>query len=239
MTITESLLEVQEFDLGADALRKQREELPQRAAQRRAQEATDALDLTIAEHEGRRSALNDRERALAETVAEAASRAAEVESQLYSGEVTAAKDLQALQQELELQRAKQRELEDGELELLEEMESADGEIAAQREKREALAARVREIGDEIREAEDEIDRQLADLAARRVGPAGQVPEATLILYDKRRAKPSLRGRGVAMLGAGNCTGCRVTLPVMEYSRIKLAPDDALECCPSCSRVLVH
>jgi len=230
---------VQDLDLASDRLSVRRRTLPERAALRQSHAAAAALDEGHAGLLERREALSRSEHTLSGEVAEVAAKAKEVEDTLYSGSVTAPKELEALQEEIRLLRERQSGLEEREMELLEEIDGVEGEMAENRSDRERAESEGGELEAEILRAEGEIDGELVELAERRGGRAGEVPAGILAEYERLRTKERLAGRAAAPLGKGGCGGCNVRLPVMEYNRMREEPEDALICCGSCGRVLVR
>ena len=162
-----------------------------------------------------------------------------MEDTLYSGTLTATKELEAHQEELRVLREKQSELEENEMEILEQIEELEAETAANRESRQACDADAAALEAAIAKAEGEIDGELAKLAERRGGPAGGLPAPVLADYDRLRGRERLRGRAAAELAGGVCGGCRVKLPVLENSRIQAEAWDAVVHCTGCGRLLVR
>jgi predicted nucleic acid-binding Zn-ribbon protein len=187
----------------------------------------------------RRETSSVQERELGSEVNALSAKVKEVEETLYSGSVRAPKELGALQEEIRLFRVRQSELEERELELLEEIERTDEEMAANRAARMAVDSEAQALEARIREAEAEIDAELAELGKRRDARATGLPPDVLVEYDRLRTRERLGGRAAAPLVQGSCGACRVKLPVLEHSRIRAEPEDALVCCMHCGRVLVR
>jgi predicted nucleic acid-binding Zn-ribbon protein len=123
------LLELNRLDSEADGLHKRRETLAERAKLlARAAEIT-LLDAGCSEAGERRTGLGREERRLEGELADLAARAKQVEERLYSGKVTAVKELEGLQLELDVFKRNRGELEDAEMVVLEQAEGVDGEIA--------------------------------------------------------------------------------------------------------------
>jgi predicted nucleic acid-binding Zn-ribbon protein len=233
------LLDVQALDLERDALAERRRTLPEREALRRAHARAGELDADHAALLERRDALTRSEHTLATEVAEVARHAKESEDTLYSGSVRVAKELASLQEEVRLIRAKQSGLEEQEMTLLEEIDGLESAMRANREEREALDVETARLEAALRAAESEIDAQVAGLVEKRAGQLGGIPAPVLAEYERLRGKERLHGRAAAPLAGGNCGGCRVQLPVLEYNKMKAQPEDALLVCPHCARILVR
>ncbi|MHA7836396.1 MAG: zinc ribbon domain-containing protein [bacterium] len=239
MATLKALLDVQTLDVARDRLVLRRETLPERVALDQVLAGRTPLDEAHAAQTARRDERARGERDLGREVAALAARIQEAEETLYSGSVRAPKELESLQEEIRLLRARQDELEEREMTLLEEIEQ---EERAMRENRARLEESDREA-DRLRaaigEAESEIDAELDRLAAERAPETSQLPPAILAEYERLRGRPRLAGRGAAPLDAGSCGGCRVKLPVMEYHRLKAEPEEALLTCMNCGRLLIR
>jgi len=110
---------------------------------------------------------------------------------------------------------------------------------ANRATRKQCDRETRRIAAALQAAETEIDAELAQLGAQRREKVGDLPAAIVAEYDRLRGKDKLAGRAAALLVDGECGGCRVKLPVLEYNRMRAKPEDTLLTCPRCARVLVR
>lgn len=233
------LLEVQELDLASDQLNERRSTLPEREALRQCHANIADIDAAHVALLERREALGRDERELAGEVGAMASRAQEADDTLYSGTIKVAKELSAVQEEVRMLREKQSALEERQMELLEEIDQLESETSDNRSTRTRKVAEGEEIQQAIGRAEGEIDAELARLVGERSPLAGEVPANILADYERLRTKERMAGRAAAPLADGSCGGCRVRLPVMEYTRMKAEPEDKLLTCTRCSRILVR
>ena len=163
-------------------------------------------------------------------------RAARDQQRLDAGGV-AAREVTALQHELQSLARRQSDLEDQELELMERLETAEAALAAAREGHE----KARE---ELARAEQLRDDVLADLAdsitrheAARAVVAGGIPAPLLSLYDRIRSQT--RTTGAALLKARQCQGCRLELFGKELAEVRGADPDEVVRCDNCGRILVR
>ncbi len=239
MSNTAALVRVQELDLEADALRARRLELEASRELDQCRAEARELDAVLDSTRAGRETLARAERALAAEVAAVAEKAKDVEATLYSGRVTIPKELEALQDDLQMLRSRQRELEDQELEQLEAIETLEAELAATETRRAALGARAESLAAEVDRAVEEIRSELARIEVAHSEVASRLPSPVLAMYRRLRGNRRLAGRVVAELGDGICRGCRVQLPILEHNRIRAEPPDAVVCCPGCSRLLVR
>jgi predicted nucleic acid-binding Zn-ribbon protein len=148
-----------------------------------------------------------------------------------------ARELEALQHELESLNRRQTELEDVELALMERREQAQAAV-------EEIVARLAATRERQAETETRRDAALAEIAAQEAAQTearkplvGQLPTDLLGLYE--RIRDDSGGIGAALLRAGRCGGCRLDLPGSERARIKAAPPDEVVRCDECRRILVR
>jgi predicted nucleic acid-binding Zn-ribbon protein len=230
------LLELADLDAELARLDHRRRGLPEVAElarlEARAGELKDALVVTEPE-------LGDlsREQSRSERdVEQVRARIEKDRARLDAGQVSAARELASLQSEIENLHRRQGDLEEVVLELMERRET----LASQRD--EATAARDH-LGDEIAEvaarrdaAFAEIDEQAAKALDQRGSVAADVAADLLALYDQIRKS---KGVGAAMLRAGRCEGCHLSLNAADLNVIRASPPDEVVRCEECRRILVR
>jgi predicted nucleic acid-binding Zn-ribbon protein len=162
---------------------------------------------------------------------------AELERKLYSGSISAPRELQALQADIESLKRHRSSLEDQTIEAMEVLEPLDREV----DRLESDQTRLEEEADALRarlhDAEATIDTELGEEIEKRVQLAAGIPEDLVQLYDQIRSR--LGGIGAARLVGASCMGCHLTLPAMEVARIHREPPDVLVRCDQCGRILVR
>jgi predicted nucleic acid-binding Zn-ribbon protein len=163
-------------------------------------------------------------------------RAARDQARLDAGTGTA-KDLTALQHELQSLSRRQAELEDIEIEIMERAESVEAEVARLEGKRGDLAERLAEATAARDTALADLDSEARKVAAPRPDIVAGVGEDLVALYEKIRA--SSGGTGAAALSHRRCGGCQLELNSVDISRIKAAPADEVLRCEECRRILVR
>ena len=163
-------------------------------------------------------------------------RAARDRSRLDSGQGTA-KDLQAIQHEVESLARRQNELEDIELEVMERAEALEARVRELEAARAGLAIRVDELSAARDKALAQLDSEVAQLQSSRANVVPGVGEDLLALYEKIRA--SSGGTGAAALRQRRCDGCRLELNPVDIDRIAAADDDEVLRCEECRRILVR
>ena len=233
----ELLLQVQEHDTVADQLRHRRATLPERAALTDLDKRRKALDTRAGEVGTQRDELGARQAALEQQIEASRTRRTTLEKRLYGGTVAAARELQAMSDEVRHLGRHISELEDRELELMEALEPLDAELESARLEREGLDAEAGRLREAIAEAEVVIDADITEQEKGRAAAAEGVRPDLLGRYEKLRTK--LGGTGAARLVGGSCSGCHLTLPSMEVDRIRRAPPDEVITCDQCGRILVR
>lgn len=232
-----TLLAVQDHDTTIDQLRHRRASLPERATRQSLLEQGQAIAAERDTIGAAREELAGREADLERELGTSEERMAQIDKRMYSGEVSASRDLQAMAAEIERLKTYCSDLEDRALALLEEREPLDARIAELEEQLRTLAAGVHAAEAAIAGQEQEIDAELATEEGARAGLAEAVPPVVLERYDALRKK--LGGIGAAPLNGHSCGGCHLTLPATEIDRIKREPPDALILCDQCGRILVR
>ncbi len=232
----QKLLDLAAEDVALTQLAHRRRTLPEAAAAEAAAETerTAAADVVRAETEAR-----DLQREVARfegDVDVVRQRAARDQQRLDAGGLPA-REVTALQHEMESLARRQRDLEDQELEFMERQEVADAALAAAQER--LAAARA-----EVERAEQLRDDAVADIAdattrheAARAAAAAGIPAPLLALYDRIRAQTGTTG--AAMLKARQCQGCRIELNGRELAAVRNADPHEVVRCENCGRILVR
>lgn len=231
------LLEVQGRDTTLDQLAHRRATLPARADLLAVEGRLADIDDRRARTEADRRALSERQARLEGDIAAVARRIHEVEGRMYSGEVSASRELMAMSEEVESLNRRRRELEEMAFEAMAAGEPVDAELArlaAEREATEADAVRLRAV---IAEAEAEIDAEMATERDARAALAAKLPDELVQRYERLRGR--LGGVGAARLEHGSCTGCHLALPAVELDHIRRAPPEVIITCEQCGRILVR
>ena len=156
-----------------------------------------------------------------------------LETQLYDGSMTNARDLEALQHEAASVRHLLEQDESMSLELsiqVEEARSRSGNLNQQLAETRALwesqQVQLNQRVEELRAEQGEYERQRELLAAR-------FDPATLQRYETLRK--SKGGRAVAKVERDLCQGCRLSLPTQLRQRVKSGRQTVN--CASCGRML--
>lgn len=234
-TQQQRLLDLQALDTRLGQLDHQLRSLPEHAQlEQLAKQAAD-VDAEVVRTETARGDLA-RELVKAEQdVQLVRDRAARNQQRLDTG-AGSAKDLQAIQHELESLARRQGILEDEQLEVMERAESLDAEVAQAQQARDTLAAQTAEVSAARDEKAGALQADRDEVAAGREAIVADISGELIALYDRIRAQS---GTGAAPLVARRCGGCQLELNQVDLSRIRSAPEDEVLRCEECGRILVR
>jgi predicted nucleic acid-binding Zn-ribbon protein len=230
------LLELADLDAELARLDHRRRNMPEAAElarlQARAGELRDALVVTETElgDLGREQTRSERD------VDQVRTRIDRDRARLDAGQVSAARELATLQSEIESLRRRQGDLEEIVLELMERREglvSRHDELSAERDR---LGIETAEVTARRDAAVKEIDEHTAKASDQRADVAAEVPADLIKLYEQIRDS---RGVGAAVLRAGRCEGCHLTLNTVDLNQIRAAAPDEVLRCEECRRILVR
>ncbi|QBF45700.1 zinc ribbon domain-containing protein [Janibacter limosus] len=157
-------------------------------------------------------------------------------SRLESGQGSA-KDLQALQHELESLARRQAELEDVEIEVMERQESVETRLGELTSQRAEVQAEVDRLTAERDAAVAELDAERIEVARPRDEIAASIDDALLALYERIREHSG--GLAAAELKHGRCGGCRLELNPTDLAAIDKTASNEVVRCEECSRILVR
>ncbi len=230
------LLELADLDAELVRLARRRQGLPEVAEltrlEARASELKDAIVTTETE-------LGDlsREQGRAERdVDQVRTRIDKDRARLEAGQVSAARELASLQSEIESLHRRQGDLEEIVLELMERSDalvSRRDELAAERD---SLGSAMTAVAAARDAAFTEIDEQAAKASDQRAEVSAEVPADLLKLYDQIRGNHNV---GAAMLRAGRCEGCHLSMNTVDLNVIRSAAPDEVIRCEECRRILVR
>jgi predicted nucleic acid-binding Zn-ribbon protein len=235
-TEQQRLLDLAAEDLALTQLAHRRRTLPEVAAVESAEDAEREFAAEVVSAETEARDLDREVKRLEADVDVVRQRSTRDRQRLEAGGLPA-REVTALQHELDSLARRQGDLEDQELELMERQEAAAAALAA------AQAGREKAVADRER-AEQLRDDALADIAdstarheAARAAAANGVPQALLALYDRIRTQTGTTG--AALLKARQCQGCRIELFGKELAAVRNAAPDEVVRCDNCGRVLVR
>jgi uncharacterized protein len=230
------LLDVQAHDIRLSQIAHRQHALPEHARIAELEKKLSGIDdeLVVA-----RTALSDAARELAKAeadVEQVRQRVTRNQARLDAGQGSA-KDLQAIQHELESLANRQGVLEDAELEVMERQEAAEAAVQAATARRDQVTAEIAEAGTARDKALESLSGEAETERRDRENAAAGIPKDLLALYE--RIRENSNGVGAARLYQRRCEGCRLTLPPNDLARIRSAPENEVIRCEECSRILVR
>lgn len=232
----EQLLTVQEIDTAGDRLRHRRATLAERAELARREEELVALDARSADVRAQRAEIGRAQARREDEVAALLDKAARSDALLYSGTVSAMRELRALQEEIASLNRRRGALEDEVLDLMEQAEPLDDALASFEAERAAIDVAATQLIAAIAESEGAIDAELVALDDQRHGAAAGIPADLLAEYERLRAR--LGGTGIARLAGSRCGGCHLALSAVELDSLRRGRSRERVHCGECGRLLV-
>lgn len=231
------LLDLQALDTKIDQLAHRRKSLPEIAElEKLAGEHSRLRDAAVSANTQAGDLEQQRERA-DKDVEMVRSRKDRDQKRLDAGQVSAARELESLQNEIASLERRQSELEEIELEIMEKLEAAQQEAGNLASQRDDVARRAREVQAARDAAWQQIDAESAEAKAEREAVAAEIPDDLLNLYEKARATG--HGVGAAAIRQRRCEGCRLELDPVTLNTIMGTDPDAIVRCEECRRILVR
>jgi predicted nucleic acid-binding Zn-ribbon protein len=227
-----ALIALQQLDSGLAALQRQYAALDHGAKERTALEsARTAHDEAEATLHATTTELRDSE--LEQKAVEA--KAADFEKKLYGGSVRAAKELQAMQEEIEMLQRQRAKLDEKILQLMDDKEARTTREAATRETLKQAQAAFNAKQTAYKRDASKLTGEARELTAQRRQAAAEIEAALLKQYENLRAIKN--GLAVVAIEEGkSCGGCKLTLPASLVTRAHLL--QSVELCDNCGRILV-
>ncbi len=232
-----ALLLVQDHDRTLDQMRHRHATLPEREMVSAAESVLAALAAEEAEVLAPLSELARTQQRLEDEAQGLQAQADAAHAKLYSGEVTAIKELQALQADVEMLRRHQGEVEEQALLVMEEREPFDAEVARIAAARDVATADLATATDALARAVAAVDAEIAAETAVRDAAAADVDAGLLALYERCRSASAYRV-GVAKLVGHTCQGCHLTIPAIEADALRTAAAGTVAHCDNCGAILV-
>jgi uncharacterized protein len=233
----DTLLLVQEHDTTINQLRHRKVTMAERRELTELEARHAALDAAAGGLRVQVEDLAARQGSIEEQIAASAKRRHEIEQRMLSGDMSASRDLQAMDTEVHHLAERQAVLEEQELELLEEEDPLDTALAENTSAAEAMVAEEERLRLAVAANESDIDAEIETELAARAVQAAVLPADLVARYEKIR--DHLGGVGAARLIENHCDGCHLVMPSMEVERIRRLPPDQIATCDQCGRILVR
>jgi predicted nucleic acid-binding Zn-ribbon protein len=162
-------------------------------------------------------------------------RAASLDKTL-SASTANARELAALQHELQHVRELLEHSDDKELEYLVALEPLDEAVNAVKTAAQPAVARRSELQSAIAELRTTLDDELVALRAQRLERAAALSPELLTRYEAAFVRVGTSG--AAQVVSGHCDGCRIALSPLDVDRWKGLPEGTFMPCPECGRLLL-
>lgn len=160
---------------------------------------------------------------------------AEYESKLYGGSVRAVKELQAMQEEIDMLGRQRARLDERILALMEQIETARSHEAERKRSADAARKAMRQKQAGYKHNVEQLQNEARVLAQRRKKAAAVVPADLMKRYEALRT--AYRGLAVARLEDNNaCSACRMGVPTSLVTSVRAG--SAVCLCDNCGRILV-
>lgn len=234
MDMVHALLDLQERDVAILRLTKQLDEMPEKrsilAARAKIADISKLKQRTdsVIHH------MDLAAKVIEDTIAGVKAKMDGEQAKFVSGEITNAKELQAVSRELDALRRRVELLESEELAQLQKREDGLAQAAKIDAALAEGARREAELTDRFKARGSEILSQIEAEKRARAAVAAHMPADILARYETLRQKSP--GSAVGVLADGMCGACRVGLPTTKVEALLAGPD--LGTCPSCGRILV-
>ena len=230
------ILDVATFDQKTTALNHSASTLP---------EIAELVSVTTKSHNARdlriaaETELNDVKRELLRAEADVEQvvlRITRDETRLSSGSASP-KELEQLQHEVGTLNSRRSELEEVELEIMMRVDEIKSRIDELTSQEASYTAQIDDLNIRKENALARINGELESLAKERSETLASVSPEFVALYEKIRT--SNNGNGAALLVAGACTGCNLSINAVELKRISDLAQDEIVRCEECRCILVR
>ncbi|HMH89549.1 MAG TPA: C4-type zinc ribbon domain-containing protein [Streptosporangiaceae bacterium] len=231
------LLELADIDAELTRLEHRRRGLPEHAELSRLEQRDRELRDELAVLQAQEGDLR-REQAKAEAdVEQVRTRIDRDRVRLDAGQVSAPRELENLQSEIESLHRRQSDLEEVVLDVMERQETTESRLQAAGAEREQVGADAAVAIASRDVALAEIGEQAGKAADRRAAVLADEPADLVDLYERLRVQHG--GVGAAALRRGRCEGCHLSLNTVDLNAIRAAPGDEVLRCEECRRILVR
>ncbi len=237
MSAFDGLIDLQNSDTELAQLAHRAAHLPEQLKLDECDSALVALRDRLAPTVKERAGLSERQEAFEHQLAEIDAKIASAEKQLYSGSVTASRELQALEADIASLKKHRNDVEDHELEVLLACEPLDALLAEGDRQRGAIDEQAKELHTAKAEAMVIIEQETQRVSVQRSAQRAALDPVLLARFDS--VSKANRGVGAARLEHGTCMGCRIKLPSVEIDRIRHLDADVVSTCEECGVILVR
>lgn len=233
----EQILAVQAHDLTLQQLQHRHRTHPARAQVEALEAERSAVS---AERETVASRRHDLERGRKRCEDEASQledKRSNLDKKLYGGEVTATKELLAIQEEMAALVGRRTTIEDEELAIMEQLEAVDSELSALDGQLSVIDRNRESAHTELGEALADINLEIERITDERSAAAEPANPELLARYEELREQ--FDGVAVARLVNGACDGCHIAVSAVAADQMARMDENAVVTCEECGRLLVR
>jgi hypothetical protein len=231
---TERVLTLQEIDTAIVRLSTRRRALESGEAVADVRETADQAEMAYGELKLQIDEMDRDQRRFESELDSLTQKEAAEQKRMFDGSIANAKELTALQHEIEALVKRRSDREDELLALMEQSETAAAAAAAAESRSVELRAEVERASASAAQELEQVNAELAQRAADREVLAPELDPELLELYeDLRRQK---KGIGAAALVDGICQACHEKLSAVELDKLKKT--QGVRRCEYCRRILV-
>ncbi len=233
----EQILAVQALDLSLRQLSHRHSNHPLRAMVAEAEAERSELVKKRSEVSEVEQKLERSRKRLEDQAAQLEDKRNQLNAKLYGGEITATKELLAIQEEMANLVDRRTAIEDEELETMEAIEEVDESLSSFDAGIASLDEALDTAKAELGEALSQLDLERVDLEGRRREAASSANSDLLARYEE--LSDQFGGVAVARLVNGTCDGCNIALSAVAADRMAKMADDDVVTCEECGRLLVR
>jgi hypothetical protein len=231
---TERVLALQEIDTAIDRLRARQRALESGEVVAGARAAADEAEIAYGELKLQIDELDRDQRRFESELDSLTQKEAAEQKRMYDGSIANAKELAALQHEIDALAKRRSDREDELLALMEQRETVAAAAAEAESRSTELRTEVDRVSVEAGEELRRVTEELAQRTTDRETIAPELDPELLELYeDLRRQK---KGVGAAALVDGVCQACHEQLSAVELDKLKKT--EGVRRCEYCRRILV-
>jgi predicted nucleic acid-binding Zn-ribbon protein len=158
-----------------------------------------------------------------------------MERRMRMNRIKNAKELQALQREIDLIKQSNSELEEELIALMEATDAIKADMQAKQEEMAQMQQEWQKKQEEMQAQISGIDRAVSEAASRRKTIASQVAGDLISRYELIFARRG--GTAVVEVTGGICQGCYMNIPPQLWNEI--IKSEKVTLCPSCQRILYY
>ena len=235
MSDTEALRALMEADRWIERVRSQRDHLPESVELAQLEGQLRELLADLKDAEGVLGPLASQSEQSSKESERLRLRARDLDRAL-SESTAGARELTAIQGELNHVRERLSESEDRELELLEQVEPAQARVDEIKQLAQPGVRRRGELIETIKQLRASLEEEVVSLTSDRAARAQAVAPALLARYDAALARVGTSG--ASQVVEGRCDGCRLRLSPLDVDHFRALPADTFMDCPECGRILL-